>query len=519
MFNLHKYLIVLTKIFHMKNNYNLLKDSNRQIPEDLFRSPESVPVVNGFDFLKHKALQSIVFILLFFAASNSQAQDNPCMGASTIKASFSNRSIISGTDNQPGVKYKYANANVGTPQLDLIAELVSLDFGSGPFTATNYNFISDNKANGIATNFQPSFIPKNTNTTYTIPANFQTTLSSTWKFSFVLAGTNTPYKIPVIAQLIDNDGDGDLIRESVTAVTTPTSLTAANPTNQTLSGNNTFTGPITNQPLIGTDPAFSGFFYYNSLSSFTLRFSHNIKNDGTQNTGYGLSNRLSSLHIGCDYSPPNVVFDQLNISGKVFNDIDGINGTPANTVNGNGTNAGGQLYATLYNVTDGEAVRTVPIANDGTFAFAVPAFNSNGPSYSVYIGNVNTPEGQTAVPTTTLPSGWVNTSEYVGANAGSDGNTNGVLVLGVLNTTDKTDLKFGIEQIPTAGSGTNSGGINPQGTTQVTVPANTFTNTSVSTDPTLVTGIIITAFPTGATTIHDWRHFLRNPSSYSGRLS
>ena len=278
MFNIHKYLIVLTKIFHMKNNFALLKNSTRQIPDDLCLNHEPVPLLKGFNLLKHNALQSIIFVLLFFVAPNLQAQNygvNPCMGTNTIKANFATRTIISGTDNQQGVKYRYANANSGTPKLDLIAELVTLSFGTAPFTATNYEFISDNKANGIASNFQPSFIARNNNN-YNLPANFETNLSSTWKFSFVLAGTNTPFNVPVIAQLIDNDGDGDLIRESVTAVTTPTSLTAANPTFQTLSGNNTFTGPTTNQALIGTDPRYSGYFYYNSLSSFTLKFNHNV---------------------------------------------------------------------------------------------------------------------------------------------------------------------------------------------------------------------------------------------------
>ncbi len=181
---------------------------------------------------------------------------------------------------------------------------------------------------------------------------------------------------------------------------------------------------------------------------------------------------------------------QFAITGNVFNDV---NGLKDNTVNGTGTNAGG-LNAVLINVGTGLVVATAPVNADGTYSF--PLVNTG--DYNIEI-TTNTATVGLTPPVVALPSGWVITGENLGTGIGSDGLVNGILSLGTV-TSNVTDANFGIEVIPTAGSGSNSAG-NPGGTTQVLMPANTFTNSSLSTDATLVTGIVITAFPTGATSI------------------
>jgi hypothetical protein len=49
-----------------------------------------------------------------------------------------------------------------------------------------------------------------------------------------------------------------------------------------------------------------------------------------------------------------------------------------------------------------------------------------------------------------LPTGWINTGEYLGANAGSDGSVNGILPNIVVTTTDVTNANFGVQQPPMA---------------------------------------------------------------------
>ncbi|MES2776674.1 MAG: SdrD B-like domain-containing protein, partial [Bacteroidota bacterium] len=99
----------------------------------------------------------------------------------------------------------------------------------------------------------------------------------------------------------------------------------------------------------------------------------------------------------------------------------------------------------------------------------------------------------------TLPIGFVNTGVNLGGVANT-ANQTGVISVNT-GTTGLSNQNLGIEQPPIAGSGINNAGNNPGGTIQVTFPANTFTNTGFSSDPTLVTAISLTAFPTGATSI------------------
>ncbi len=209
-----------------------------------------------------------------------------------------------------------------------------------------------------------------------------------------------------------------------------------------------------------------------------------IGGDMTACQGFEFHNPMSSVVI----SQPTVT-----ISGNVFNDV---NGLTDNTVNGTGTNAGG-LNAILYDNTTGKVAASVPVAANGSYSFdATP-----GDAFTVYVTANTAAVGQTTVPVVALPTGWVNTGEHLGSAAGNDGTVDGVLLVGTVNTA-VTDVNFGIEQLPTAGSGVNTAS-NTGGTTGVPVPPNTFTNTTISSDiaPGTVSRIRITGFPSNTTSL------------------
>ena len=182
-----------------------------------------------------------------------------------------------------------------------------------------------------------------------------------------------------------------------------------------------------------------------------------------------------------------------SITGSVFNDV---NGLTDNTVNGPVTNAGG-LNVVLVNASGSTVIATTTVGVGGTYIFTGI---SNG-TYSVRI-TTNTATVGSAPPAVALPAGWVNTGENIGITAGSDGTVDGIISLGTISA-NTVNVNFGIEERPTAGSGTFNAGVNPGGTAQATVNTTAFTATSASTDPTpgAVTAIRITAFPTNTTTI------------------
>jgi len=191
-----------------------------------------------------------------------------------------------------------------------------------------------------------------------------------------------------------------------------------------------------------------------------------------------------------------------DLSGNVFNDVNGLSNSNLVDGIGIGSPSGTKLYANLVNAL-GNVVDTVAINADGTYTFA------DAPAGTLTV-QISTTKGTigSAAPAVALPAGWVNTGDVIGTGAGSaatpgiSGPITVVAATGLGTASDITNINFGIEQPPTAGSGVNSA-LNPGGTIQVTVPPNTFTNTTLSSDPSPggVTAIRITAFPTGATSI------------------
>ena len=76
--------------------------------------------------------------------------------------------------------------------------------------------------------------------------------------------------------------------------------------------------------------------------------------------------------------------------------------------------------------------------------------------------------GQTAVPTRTLPAGWVYTGDKLGTS-GSDGTVDGILSIGAINA-DTKFIRFGVEQKPTANNVTGRSIANTNTIANVIVP-------------------------------------------------
>jgi LruC domain-containing protein len=183
--------------------------------------------------------------------------------------------------------------------------------------------------------------------------------------------------------------------------------------------------------------------------------------------------------------------DPSGLNGNVFHDI---NGMTDNTVNGDGIGSasGSQLYANLL-TSAGVVLKTVAVANDGSYSFEVGAG-----TYKVQLSTVQGTLGS-GPPQTILPSGWVNTGEFIGTGQGNDGNANGLINNVVVVANDITEnVNFGIQQRPVPETNTAPSQENPGGSVSVAVPASIF----VANDPDgNVVSIKITAFPSNASTI------------------
>jgi hypothetical protein len=198
-----------------------------------------------------------------------------------------------------------------------------------------------------------------------------------------------------------------------------------------------------------------------------------------------------------DAAPGSVTlpFASVNISGNVYNDVNGLNASPINTVDGIGIGSpsGAQLHANLLNAA-GNVVATIPVNAGGDYSFTNVAANS---SYTIQI-STNVGVLATAAPADALPTNWVSTGENLGAVAGNDGTINTRLPITV-TTIDITNANFGIEQLPNSGTVTVASVVNPGGSNNYTVPTTAFSGTDP--DAGIVTSIRITSFPTNTTSI------------------
>jgi hypothetical protein len=162
------------------------------------------------------------------------------------------------------------------------------------------------------------------------------------------------------------------------------------------------------------------------------------------------------------------------VSGNVYSDANG------GTIDGTGTNAGGNLYVVLANA-GGTIISASPVAANGTYNISAPAG-----TYSAIL---------TTSPTSTtpaLPLGWVNTNE--GLTVAGDGTAADGKIVTVNAADNINTANFGIEQLPTAGTA-NPTMVNPGGTVTLNL-----TSFITGTDPDgIIAQIRLTAFPTNTT--------------------
>lgn len=184
----------------------------------------------------------------------------------------------------------------------------------------------------------------------------------------------------------------------------------------------------------------------------------------------------------------NVTF---NLSGNLYNDINGltdnlVNGTAISTVR---TSA---MHANLLD-EGGTVIATTPISG-GAYSFTAYPFGNYFVQVSTIAGTVFSP-----APTNTLPTNWVYTGEQIGTVAGVNvdaGAPDGRIPVAL--SANRTNVNFGVEQLPTPNAATLPGRYNPGGTnTSVITTAFTGTDTTGT-----VTKFRITAFPAAnATTL------------------
>jgi hypothetical protein len=135
------------------------------------------------------------------------------------------------------------------------------------------------------------------------------------------------------------------------------------------------------------------------------------------------------------------------LSGNVFIDADGLTDNNINQTAGVAnpkTNVGNQLYANLIDNVTGLVVGSQPISPNGQYLF------DNVPvgTYTVQLTSIPGTAGQNPPPTQ-LPPTWVNTGEFIGNTAGSDGIVNGTSASITVNSEDiKPEVNFGIERAP-----------------------------------------------------------------------
>lgn len=309
-------------------------------------------------------------------------------------------------------------------------------------------------------------------------------------------------------------GSGDIASFTATNITNAPVTATVTVTPAFISGNDTCTGSpetftITVNPLpvlvvhdttvygnvtvnltapgitAGSDPGLN-FSYWTNASATTPVPNPSSVGDGTY---YIVAENAN----GCKDTAAVVVtvVPFRSVSGKVYNDVDGLNGSPANTINGPGTNAG-NLKVVLVTATLDSVVKVQPVLSNGTFVINEILQGS----YQLLITTA-TVTGST-VPPVTLAAGWVHTGEFLGAGAGSDGNRNGILNLGLVNA-DFTNAKFGIEQPPVASNSSITPQVNPGSNASVSVNGNAFACSDPS--PGAVRQIRFTTYPTNAASV------------------
>jgi hypothetical protein len=161
----------------------------------------------------------------------------------------------------------------------------------------------------------------------------------------------------------------------------------------------------------------------------TLTFKVFVRGDGGgQEWGHTAINAGDEFLIGVSLNMPNI------IRGNVFNDA---NGLIDNTINGTGTNLSNSLFANLVDENN-LIVASTAIATDGSYSFT----NIGDGNYTIILTTIQGTQGN-AASSASLPTGWINTGENIGINAGNDGVVNGVIPISV-SSANISNANFGI---------------------------------------------------------------------------
>lgn len=448
------------------------------------------------------------FLATLTAILFSQLLHAQCMNTSNTTAlALNNGALVSGTANTAGAKYRFSNAAPGVDVLVTIVNLTKTGANLGNFTfittdaATTFAYSAQAAVGGFDNNFQPYWLTSgayyNTGTT---------TLEAAFKFELSDASANGTTVIPVYRNLvlesIDNDGGNNTanIQEEVAYSPSATAYGLNNPTTQTNVAPDTYRGPNTNQPNIGTGANYVSYAYYFNTSSFTWYSRHYF----TVNTAGNLSEaaRLSSLAVDCNLAAGNINFPVLNISGNVYNDVNALNNSKVDGV-GIGTINGSQLYVNLVS-SSGLVIASTPVAADGTYSFYSIKNHSD---YTLQLSTIAGTVGS-ATPANQLAPNWVNTGQNKGSGGGNDGNSADARIGVSVNNNDENNINFGIQRGPESGFNVQPILGNPAFFFFVAVPNISFLLNNIGVTPGTsdydggtVSSIRITAFPSNTNAI------------------
>ena len=146
----------------------------------------------------------------------------------------------------------------------------------------------------------------------------------------------------------------------------------------------------------------------------------------------------------CDMATVYITIVPITISGKVYNDANGLSDA---AVNGTGIDMAGTSPLYAYLASGGTVVSRMAIQPGGTYAFSA----QQNSTYTVVISTQNVAVGQPQ-PSPVLPAGWAMVGDYYGLNNGAGTGTKaGTLVTSVqTGTSNVTLVDFGIERPPVA---------------------------------------------------------------------
>jgi CshA-type fibril repeat protein len=186
-----------------------------------------------------------------------------------------------------------------------------------------------------------------------------------------------------------------------------------------------------------------------------------------------------------------VPFTTVTIVGSVFNDPNAGN---VDNSTGSANLVPSGMYANLID-NNGKVVTTATVGTNGAYTLG----SVNGGNYTVVLSTTQGTIGNNA-PAASVTSGYVNTGEFNGTpNTGNTAPIDGASAIFTVSTANVTNINFGIQQPPTAVTGSLASQVNPGGTTSVTIPSSNFDGNDLSGGT--IVSIKITTFPTNATTI------------------